>query len=134
MMSTSMSGIPLIVMAFLIAMIATLFLPSPVTCWSILSGVMVPLFMNAGMTAEFAQLVFRAGECVTYGLTPIMAYFAIYIAVLDKNRESDKPISLVESIKDILPYAGTMALVWITILIVLYIIRIPFGIGTSAIL
>ncbi len=130
----NISGIPLIIVGFFVAAIATIFLPSPVTCWSILSGVMVPVFMNSGMTAEFAQLVFRAGECVTYGLTPIMAYFAIYIALLDKNSENDKPISLVESVKDIVPYSGAIALVWITILVVLYVIGLPFGIGTSAIL
>lgn len=132
--AVNFTGIPLIIIAFLGAAISTLFLPSPVTCWSIMSGVLVPVFMNAGMTAEFAQLVFRAGECVTYGLTPIMAYFAIYLAVLDKNTDSNKPTSLIESIKDILPFSGIMALVWITVLIVLYIIGIPFGIGTSAIL
>ena len=132
--STGFTGIPLIIVGFLASAVATIFLPSPVTCWSILSGVMVPVFMNAGMTAEFAQLVFRAGECITYGLTPIMAYFAVYLAILDKNSETEKPTSLIQSITDILPYAGAMTLVWITILIVLYIIGLPFGIGTNAIL
>ncbi len=131
---SNMSGIPLIVVGFVASAIATLFLPSPVTCWSILSGVMVPIFMNAGMTAEFAQLVFRAGQCITYGLTPIMAYFAVYIAILDKNSENDKPTSLIDSIKSILPYSGIVALVWITLLIVLYVIGLPFGIGTKAVL
>lgn len=132
--SMNLTGIPLIIVAFVASSLATIFLPSPVTCWSILSGVFVPVFMNAGMTAEFAGLVFRAGNCVTYGLTPIMAYFAIYISILDKHSENDKPISLIDSVKDILPYSGVMALIWLIILVVLYIIRIPFGIGTSAIL
>lgn len=132
--TTNMTGIPLILTAFVAAAIATFFSPAPVTTWSILSGVYVPVFMNAGMTAEFAQLVFRAGHSIAYGLTPIMAYFAIYIAILDKNSEEDKPISLIESVKDIMPYAMTTALVWIALLIVLYIVKLPFGIGTSAIL
>lgn len=132
--TAQMTGIPLIIVGLLASAIATIFLPSPVTTWSILSGVMVPVFMNSGMTAEFAQLVFRAGQCITYGLTPIMAYYAIYVSILDKNSENDKPISITESFKDILPYAGATALVWITVLIVLYIIGLPFGVGTTAIL
>lgn len=134
-MSTlNLSGIPLVIVAFLASALATVFLPSPVTCWSILSGVFVPVFMNAGMTAEFAGLVFRAGNCITYGLTPIMAYYAIYIAILDKHSENDKPISLIDSVKDIIPYSGAMALIWLIVLVVLYIIKIPFGIGASTIL
>lgn len=132
--SAKLTGIPLIIIAFLASAVATILSPAPVTTWSILSGVFVPVFMNAGMTAEFAQLVFRAGHSITYGLTPVMAYFAIYIAILDKHSEEDKPISLIDSVKDIIPYAATTALVWLAILIILYIIKLPFGIGSSAIL
>lgn len=130
----NISGIPLIIVAFLGVALATIFLPSPVTSWSILSGVLVPVFMNAGMTAEFAQLVFRAGHSITYGLTPVMAYFAIYLAILDKHTDTDKQTSLIESIKVLIPYAAALALIWITLLIVLYILKVPFGIGTNAIL
>lgn len=129
-----MTGIPLIIISFILCAMVSLILPSPVIAWSILSGVIVPVFMNAGITAEFAQLVFRASECVTLGLTPIMAYFVIYLAFLDKYSEDDKPISLITSIKNITPYAGITAVIWITVLIVLYVLGIPFGVGTNAII
>lgn len=132
--TSKMTGIPLIGISFILCSIVTIFLPSPVTAWAILSGVLVPVFMNAGLSAEFAQLVYRAAHCVTYGLTPVMAYYAIYIAVLDKHSENGKPISIIESIKDIMPYSLATAVIWITLLIILYILGIPFGIGTNAIL
>lgn len=132
--NANMTGIPLILTAFLMCIIVTIILPSPVQAWSILSGVLVPVFMNAGLSAEFAQLLFRASECVTYGLTPLMAYYVIYIAFLSKYSEDEKPISLIDSIKDIMPYGGVTALVWITVLVLLYVIGIPMGIGASAIL
>lgn len=132
--SSNITGIPLILITFILSIIITIVLPSPVTAWSILSGVLVPIFMNSGMTAEFAQLIFRAGECVAIGLTPIMAYYVIYLAYLDKYSEENKPVSFFGSIKQILPYAGASALIWITILILLYVIGIPMGIGTNAII
>jgi len=131
---TNMTGIPLIAISFVLCIFVTLVLPSPISAWAILSGVLVPVFMNAGMTAEFSQLVFRASECVAYGLTPIMAYFVVYLAFLDEYSEGDKPISLLGSIKNITPYAGVTAILWISVLIVLYVLGIPFGVGTSAIL
>lgn len=132
--SSNMTGIPLILISFVLCAIATLLLPSPVQAWAIISGVLVPVFMNSGMTAEFSQLVFRAGECVAYGLTPLMAYFVIYIAFLSKYSEEDKPISLIESIKDILPYSGLTALIFITVLILIYVLGIPIGINTGTII
>lgn len=132
--SAHLSGIPLIIIALLVTMFVTLILPTPVQAWAIMSGVLVPVFMNAGMTAEFAGLVFRAGECITYGLTPIMAYFVIYLAFLDKYSEDEKPISLIESIKDIMPYSGVAAAIWISIFILLYVLGLPIGIGTTPII
>lgn len=126
----SITGIPLIIVAFLSCIIISIFLPSPITAWSITSGVLVPVFMNSGMSAEFAQLIFRAGECVAFGLTPIMAYFVIYIAFLDKYSEDGNPISLIDSVKDIMPYSGATAFIWITALILLYILGLPMGIST----
>lgn len=132
--SSGATGIVLVIISFIICFLATLILPSPVTTWSIMSGVMVPVFMNSGMTAEFAGLVFRAAECVAIGLTPIMAYFVIYLAFVEKYEVEDKPTSFIGSIKNILPYSGIAALIWVVALIILYIIGIPFGIGTTAII
>ena len=132
--NANITGIPLIIISFILVALITLLVPSPVTSWSILSGVLVPVFMNAGMSAEFATLVFRAGQCVTYGLTPLMAYFVIYLAFLDKYSDDEKPVSLWGSIKYILPYSGVTALVWIVILIISYILGLPIGIGTSAVI
>ncbi len=132
--SMNMTGIPLIIVSLLSCAVATMLLPSPVSAWAILSGVMVPVFMNAGMTPEFSQLVFRAGECIGYGITPIMAYFVIYLAFLDKYSEDDKPISLITSIKDIVPYSCAIGMLWLIVLILIYVLGIPFGIGTTAIL
>lgn len=132
--SSQATGIPLIILSFIACILTTIVLPSPVTAWSMLSGVLVPVFMNAGLTAEFAQLVFRASECVAYGLTPIMAYFVIYLAFLNNYSEKDKPLSFIGAIKNILPYAGFTALVWIVLLIILYITGLPFGVGTTAVI
>lgn len=133
-LNSQATGIPLIIISFIACILATLVLPSPVVSWSMVSGVLVPVFMNSGMTAEFAQLIFRASECVAYGLTPIMAYFVIYLAFMDNYSTEEKPVSLTGSIKNLLPYAGATAAIWITVLILLYVLGIPFGIGTTAIL
>ncbi len=128
------TGLPLIFSSFIAVAIITLFVPSPITSWSIISGVMVPVFMNAGMTAEFAELIFRVAQSITYGLTPLMAYFVIYLAFLEKYSDDGKQVNLFGAIKFILPYSGATFAIWLLIIILFYILGIPMGFGASPIL
>ena len=128
------TGIPLIVTTFVLVIFTTIFVPSAVSAWSILSGVIVPVFMNAGLSAEFAELAFRGASCVSYGITPLMAYFVIYLSFLDMYSEEDKPINLFGAIKEILPYSLVTAGVWLLVFIISYILGLPLGIGTFAVL
>ena len=132
--SSNLSGISLIIISFILIIILSIFVPSPVTSWSILSSSFVPVFMNAGMTPEFCGLVFRAAHSVAYGLTPLMAYFVVYLLFMDKYSEEDNPINLFTSIKYILPYALATATIWLTLLLIAYIIGLPIGIGSTAVL
>ena len=50
--------------------------------------------MNAGISPEFTQLVFRLGSSVTLGLTPVFAYFVVYLAYLENYNQSNKPITI----------------------------------------
>ena len=90
--------------------------------------------MNAGITPEFAQVIFRFGEGITMGLTPIMAYFVIYLAILDKNNPEEKPISLWQGIKFQVPYAVATAIVLLVLIVLWYIIGLPLGINGSTVL
>lgn len=130
----SFTGIPLIILLFVIVAICTLFVPSSIAKWAILAPIVVPTFMNAGLTPEFTQVIFRFAESMTMGLTPLMAYFVIYLAMLDKFNTSNKPISLFKSLKYQIPYSLIVGGILLIILIVWYIIGLPIGINGSSIL
>lgn len=129
--STKFSSIPLIILLFFISAISTIVLPSSISKWSILSGVTVPVFMNAGISPEFTQVIFRFGESITIGLTPLFAYFVIYLALLEKYNQKEKPVNLFKAIHYQLPYVILSAILLLTILIVWYIVGLPVGIGVS---
>ena len=81
------SALPLMILLFVVAAVSTIFLPSSISKWAIVSTVAVPIFMDAGLSPEFSQVVFRFGESMTMGLTPMMAYFVIYLAYLEKYNQ-----------------------------------------------
>lgn len=126
-------GIPLIIITLLISSICTLFLPATISKWAIMSGSVVPTFMNAGMSPEFASVVFRLGECITYALTPLMAYFIIYLAFMELYSVNDHK-GLFGNLKYMLPYAFYILIIAIIALITFYIINIPLGLGAFPIL
>jgi len=132
--TTTFSGLPLIILVFVISGLTTIFLPASINRWLILSPVVVPVLMNSGISPEFAQIIFRAGESVTYLLTPAMAYYVIYLAYMEIYNQDKKGTGLFSSLKYMLPYSlGTIAM-WIVILIIWYLIAIPLGIGASPVM
>lgn len=121
-------GLPLVILIFVLVAITTLIVPSSSLKWYMLSPVIVPVMMDAGMTPEFAQIVYRFSETVTMNITPLLAYFIVYLAFLEKYNQSDKKIRLFESIRYQWPYTLVIALVLIAILAIWYIVGIPLGI------
>lgn len=132
--TVSFTGIPLIILLFILGVIATIFLPLPLNKWTILSGVTIPVAMNAGLSPAFAQVIFRFSESFIIAITPLMAYFVIYLAFIETYNQSEKPISLFKSLKYISPYSMAIGLFLIVTLIGWYLIGLPIGIGTFAVL
>lgn len=125
-------GIPLLVIVFLFCLISTPMLPSFTARWNILHSTVVPLMMTAGFTPEFAQLTFTTASSVGYALTPAMAYFVIYVAYMEKYGK--KEVGTVKCIRLVRPYAVAMAIVWLALLILWYLVGLPLGIGTASVL
>lgn len=128
------TGIPLIILIFIIVFISTIFVPSSTSKWLIMSSTIIPICMNAGITPEFTQIIFRFSESVTMGLTPLFAYFVIYLAYLEKYNQTNKPINLFKSIKYQLSYAILTALCLLVIIIIWYIAGLPIGITGNTVL
>lgn len=129
---SSFTGIPLLLLVFFVSLLTTILLPSMVLRWNILSSSVVPAMMNSGFTAEFAQLTYTVGSSIIYPLTPVMAYFVIYISYLEKYDKDG--IGIIKAVKFILPYSIVILLMWIVLLVLWYVIGIPLGLSSISVL
>lgn len=121
-------GLPLTILLLFVSIISTIILPDSTAKWTIIASTAVPAFMNAGLTAEFAQVVFRLGEAVSLGITPLFIYFIIYLSFMQKYNQSESSIGIREAIKYQMPYALlTLGIVFIVV-VLFYITNIPLGI------
>lgn len=127
--SLNFTGIGLILITLICIVIVNIFCPSSIVKWSMLSSIIVPLFMNASISPEFSQLVYVAGDSITNGLTPLFMYFVIYIAFMEKYNKGEM-VTLFGSIKTLIPYSVYSLIIWAIVLVGFYLIGIPIGIGS----
>ena len=126
----SLSGIPLIVVTLIVIAVANFFLTSSASKWMIFSPVVVPMFMQANISPQFAQLVMRVADSMTKGYTPLLASFVIYIGYLNiYNLHKDKPYTIKKALQMVNPYFLLISAAWILIVIGWYIIGLPIGPG-----
>ena len=121
------TGFPLILVVLLAIAFCGLFVTSTTIKWSMLSPVVVPLMMQANISPQFTQFIYRAGDSMTKGITPLLAYFVIYLAYMNIYNKDDEPITISKAISFITPYWMIISLTWIFILLFFYMLRIPIG-------
>lgn len=133
--SMELSGLSLVVITFLIVAISSFFVPMASTKWAMLSPTVVPMFMQASMTPEFAEAVFRAADSSTRGLTPLFSYFVILIGFLHiYNKRKNDVITITDAMSLMAPYTIAFIIVWFILILAFYIIGIPIGIDTKVML
>lgn len=129
--SVQFSGIPLIVTFFLIVILMSLIIPSTEAKWTLLSPLIIPLFMRSNITPDFTQFIFKAADGVGKCMTPMFGYFIVFLAFLQKyNYDENNEITIFGLLKKILPVVFVFAGLWILILIGWYVIGLPIGIGS----
>ena len=128
--SFSFGGIIYLLIAVIIMAICDYFLTGVQAKWIIFSPVIVPVLMKSNITPQFTQFVMRAVDSMTNGITPLYAYFVIFIGYLNfYNMDDDKPITITGAIKIMFPYFVIISITWLLLIIGWYIIGLPIGPG-----
>ena len=126
--SLPFSGIPLILVLFIIVIIISIFIPNILTKWILMSPLIVPLFMRSNINPDFTQFIFKVADGIGKSITPLFAYYLIMLALVNKyNSDSDFKVTVFGTMKMILPVILTITGLWLLIIIGWYIIGLPIG-------
>lgn len=124
------TGLPLIVITIIFIGLANFVLTGPASKWIIFAPIVVPMFMQANISPEFAQIVMRAGDSITKGYTPLLANFTIFLGYLNiYNLNKNKPYTIRKAMNLVTPYFLLISITWILLVIGWYIARLPIGPG-----
>ena len=116
--------IPLVIVFIIFAAILNMFMGSASAKWALLAPIFIPIFMFLGYSPELAQVVFRIGDSVTNIISPMMSFFALIIAFIQKY---DKKAGMGTVIATMLPYSIAFMIVWTLLIVVWVWIGIPLG-------
>ncbi|MBR6690315.1 MAG: AbgT family transporter [Bacilli bacterium] len=128
--SSNISGVLLVVLAFLSIVFISIFIPGTVAKWNLIAPIYVPLLMRANISPSFTQSIFLAADSVGKLFSPIYLYLIVAIGFMYKY-DKDSNMSIIGTIKKIMPVISILSLVWLVIIIGWYLIGLPIGINSN---
>jgi aminobenzoyl-glutamate transport protein len=112
----------------LVSAFINLFMGSASAKWAIMAPVFVPMFMLLGYTPELAQAAYRIGDSCTNIVSPMMTYFALIVAFVERY-QTRAGIGTV--IATMLPYTVTFLVIWTLLLVAWMLLGLPVGPGAG---
>jgi aminobenzoyl-glutamate transport protein len=123
-MATNLGIIPLMILFVIFAGAINMLMGSASAKWAILAPIFIPMFMFLGYSPELSQVVYRIGDSVTNIISPMMSFFALIIAFIQKY---DSKAGIGTIISTMLPYTLLFGLAWIILLIAWILLGLPLG-------
>ena len=118
--------IPLLVGFILLTATVNLAMGSASAKWALMAPVFVPMFMLLGYSPEVTQTAYRVGDSVTNIISPMMSYFALIIAFLQRY-EPKAGIGTV--VATMIPYSITFLIGWSLLFALWILMGWPLGPG-----
>jgi aminobenzoyl-glutamate transport protein len=122
--ASGLGDIPLMLAFILLSAAINMFMGSASAKWAIMAPVFIPMFMLLGYTPELVQATYRIGDSVTNIISPMMSYFALIVAFMEKY---DDHAGIGTVISTMLPYTFAFLFVWSVLLIIFMFLGIPLG-------
>lgn len=123
-MSANIGMIPLMILFILLSAAINMLMGSASAKWAILAPIFIPMFMIMGYSPELSQVVYRIGDSVTNVISPMMSFFALIIAFIQKY---DPKAGIGTIIATMVPYSLAFLFVWIILLVGWLLLGLPLG-------
>ena len=123
-MSFDIGLIPLMILFILLAAAINMLMGSASAKWAILAPIFIPMFMIMGYSPELSQVVYRIGDSVTNVISPMMSFFALIIAFVQKY---DPKAGIGTIIATMVPYSFVFLILWVLLLVLWLLLGLPLG-------
>ncbi len=126
--SAGLHQVPLFLSFILLSAFINLVMGSASAKWALMAPVFVPMFMLLGYPPEVTQTAYRVGDSVTNVISPMMSYFALIIAFVQRYIPKAGIGTLVSLM---LPYSVTFLIGWSIMFAAWLLLGWPVGPGAA---
>ncbi|MCS7037309.1 MAG: AbgT family transporter [Saprospiraceae bacterium] len=126
--ASGLGAIPLTVAFVLVTATVNLVMGSASAKWAIMAPVFIPMFMLLGYSPEFTQTAYRVGDSITNIISPMMSYFALIVALMQRY---DARAGIGTLVATMLPYTVVFGVGWVLLLILWLVLDLPLGFGAG---
>ncbi len=124
--ASGLGPIPLMIAFILLSALINLSMGSASAKWAIMAPVFIPMFMLLDYSPELVQAAYRIGDSTTNIISPMMSYFALIVAFVERY---DPKAGIGTVVATMLPYTLIFLAVWTVLLIIWLVFNIPVGPG-----
>ncbi|MCB1645770.1 MAG: AbgT family transporter [Pseudomonadales bacterium] len=121
----------LLVLFVLLSALINLMIGSASAKWALLAPIFVPMLLLSGISPEATQVAYPIGDSSTNIITPLMPYFGVVLAFIQKY---DARAGIGTLLAAMLPYSLMFLFCWSVMLALWLMAGIPLGPGANAFL
>lgn len=121
-----LTGLPLILIFIIVTGLINLLMPVDTAKWAMMAPIFIPMFMQLNLSPELTQVAFRIGDSTTNIITPLMPFFPMIMAYIQRYDE-DMGIGSITS--TMLPYSISFLIGWVILISLWYFLGLPLGPG-----
>ena len=121
-----LTGLSLIIVFIVVIAFINLFIAVDSAKWAMMAPIFVPMFMNLGLSPELTQAAFRIGDSTTNIITPLMPFFVLIVAFMQRY---DRGLKIGSVVSIMLPYTVAFLISWAALMSVWYAFDLPLGPG-----
>jgi aminobenzoyl-glutamate transport protein len=124
--AAGIGALPLLVGMILVILILDVIMPGLIPKWAIFAPIFIPLFIQLGVPPQTGLAAYRVGDSPLNVVTPLMVYLPFMVTIAQRYQK-DAGIGTIIAL--MLPYVIIIAVVWIVMFIVWFLLGLPLGPG-----
>jgi aminobenzoyl-glutamate transport protein len=109
-----------------VILVLDVIMPGLIPKWAIFAPILVPLFYNLGVPAQTLLAAYRVGDSPLNVVTPLMVYLPFIVTIAQRY---DPKAGIGTVIALMIPYVIAIALVWIVLFVLWFVLGLPLGPG-----
>ena len=124
--TTGIGALPLLIGMIVVILLLDIIMPGLIPKWAIFAPIFIPLFIQLGVPPQTGLAAYRVGDSPLNVVTPLMVYLPFMVTIAQRYQK-DAGIGTVIAL--MLPYVLIIAIVWIILFVVWFLLGVALGPG-----